>query len=536
MNLSPNYQNILRDLKEKIRKAKLQASLSANVHLIAVYWEIGVTISQQETVEGWGAKTILKLSKDLREEFPDMKGFSERNLRYMRDFALAYPGAPFLQQSVAEIQDTEKQIDVILQPLVAKLPWGHHTVILDRVKSKEERQFYMQKTIENAWSKSVLAIQIENGLYQRQGKAITNFSSTLPSPDSDLAQETIKNPYLFDFISFGEKIQERELEKALIKHLKEFMLELGKGFAYVGNQFNINVDGNDFYLDLLFFNFHLNCFVIFELKVGEFKPEFVGKLNFYVNSIDAQIKDKSHKPTIGVLLCKTPNETVVGYSLQGIDKPIGVADYQLAKALPKELKSEIPTIEELEAEIEKEYEELKSPSQKRFESLKEKLTQLKGKEIKQAATTPVLYEIVDKSLIPLYKVLIERMEAFNDLFVSSSYTWQGKNKVFTEVAQVETEWKNEEFLKSNFELYFSYRMEGFKKAGTEAFSMGFQLNWRIDTYWYGFSLVNYNNQQPIVKKLYHEQLSKEDIEIVVEVASNFVMDDMERQLEHLKKE
>jgi hypothetical protein len=275
--------------------------------------------------------------------------------------------------------------------------------------------------------------------------------------------------------------------------------------------------------------------VVFELKIGEFKPEFAGKLNFYINTINAQLKGKDDTPTIGVLLCKTPNETVIKYSLQGVDTPIGVSDYTLANALPKQLKTEMPTVEELEAEIDREYEELKTPAQKRFERLKEKLAALKKEEIKQTATAPILYEIFDKSLMPLFQSLIKKMEDFKDLFVTNSYEWYGKDKSIRDINELAVSWKDESFLKSRMEFHFSYRLHGLKKAGTESFDTGFQLHYRIDNYWYGFILVNHCNQQPFVKKLYHEQLSQEDIELITDTVYNSVMENIEWQIERLKK-
>ena len=527
-----NYLNILESLKERIRQARFRAAFTVNAELLKLYWEIGNTIIEQQKQEGWGAKIIDRLAIDLKTEFPDFKGLSIRNLKYMRAFAEAYP--QFMQQGAAQIENVELLPSIpIVQQAAAQLPWGHHQVVLDKVKEPQQRLFYIQKCIENGWSRNILSEQIASNLYERQGKAITNFKHTLPQVQSDLVQQTLKSPYVFDFISLSEEIKERELEKGLIQHLKKFMLELGKGFAYVGNQKNLVVEGDDFFLDLLFYNYHLRCFVVFELKVGDFEPEFAGKLNFYVNTVNEQMKGADHEPTIGVLLCKTPNETVVKYSLKGIGSPIGVADYELARALPKQLKGEIPTVEEFEAEIEKEYEELKSPSQKRFDILKEKLSQLKGEGIKQTATNQILFEIVDKSLIPLYKALIQRMDDFKEWFLSSNYSWHGKNIQYIEAKDVSLfaeQWKNEEFLKGTTNFPFSYHLNGFIKGGTEAFNTGFQLDYRIDTYWWGFILLNYTNQQPIKKKMYHEQLSSEDIQEIVETAYNYVMDNIERNL------
>ena len=255
MSLQPNnYQLILNALKDKIRQARFKAALAANAQLLAIYWEVGQTIIQQENEEGWGAKTVERLSVDLRAEFEDMKGLSARNLRYMREFAKSYPRFLILQQAAAKLKTEENNENTILQQLAAKLPWGHHQLILDKVKQEKEKYFYIQKCIENSWSRSILSLQIENDLYQKQGKSINNFQNTLPAIDSDLARETFKSSYIFDFLTLSEEAKEKDVERALIQHLKKFMLELGRGFAYVGNQKNINVDGDDFFLDLLFFN------------------------------------------------------------------------------------------------------------------------------------------------------------------------------------------------------------------------------------------------------------------------------------------
>jgi predicted nuclease of restriction endonuclease-like (RecB) superfamily len=377
-----NYPHILGTLKEKIDQARLRAVLAVNAELLGIYWEIGRVIALQESEAGWGGKTVERLAADLRSAYPDMKGFSPRNLRYMREFHLAYPALSILQHAVAKfeleklgngenMEITHSQDDVILQHAVAKLPWGHHTVILHKTKDAQIRNFYVQKCVENNWSRDVLALQIENRLYDRQGMCLNNFTDTLPKLQSDLARDTFKNPYIFDFLSSTDQMQERGLENALIQHLKKFMLELGKGFAFVGNQHRLQVDGDEFILDLLFYNYLLHAFVLFELKLCAFQPEFAGKLNFYINIVDAQLKGPEDKPTIGVLLCKTPNSTVVKYALKGIDAPIGISEYELAEALPQQLKGEIPSIAELEAEMDKEYKELKKP-------VDQKLVRVKG--------------------------------------------------------------------------------------------------------------------------------------------------------------
>ena len=432
----------------------------------------------------------------------------------MRAFAEAFPSFTIVQQPAAQLQTADPLQIAIMQQPAAQLPWGHLQVLLDKVKKPEQMAFYIQYCIDNGWSRNVLIEQINSRLFERKGNAITNFKETLPSIQSDLAQQTFKNPYVFDFLSLGEEIKERELENALTKHLKNFMLELGKGFAYVGRQKNLVVNGDDFFLDLLFYNYHLRCFVVFELKVGEFKPEFAGKLNFYVNTINGPLKGVDDKPTIGVLLCKTPNETVVRYSLQGIESPIGVADYQLAQALPRQLKSEMPTVEELEAEIDKEYEELKNPVDKKLDALREKLATLKLPEVRVPVSYELLCKIHDHSLIPLFKSLLERLKAFHSDFMSYNYFWSGSTNILS-LDDIDKDWKNEDYLEATRSHYFLYRLNGLKAAGIDTFDIVIQLNYVIThPYWYGFALVNYNNQQPFLRKLYSDLLDPADVQFI----------------------
>lgn len=360
----PSYAEVLRDLKSKIQITRRNSLITVNQHLLSVYWEIGNAILHHQHEQGWGAKIIDRLSIDLKREFPEMKGFSVRNIKNMRAFAKAYPNFSIVQQVVVQSQHAHNKRTEIVQALsaqlkgkhkftslLAQISWYHHILILDRIKDMETREFYIIKTIQNGWSCNVLSAQIESKLHLREGRAISNFDSTIPSDISDLARETFKNPYLLDFIDVRKDLQERDLEKALIQNLKQFLLELGRGFAFVGNQVRFQVENDEFFLDLLFFNFSMNCFVVFELKIEDFKPEFAGKLNFYISCIDNQLKGKEHKPTIGVLLCKTPNKTVVKYTLQKLVSPMGVAEYELTKTLPEKLLKLMPTREELEDQL-----------------------------------------------------------------------------------------------------------------------------------------------------------------------------------------
>lgn len=485
-----------------------------------------------------GKKIVSRLAKDLKAAFPDMKGFSERNLVYMQTFAHTWPSFPFTQASPAQLQPADKHSYVITQAPLALLTWYHHTTLLDKVKDNDTRLYYINKTIENGWSRNVMLHQIESQLHLRQGKAITNFNITLPATHSDLAREMFKNPYLLDFLNIGEEAKERELENALIQNLKKFLLELGRGFAYVGNQFNLGVGGDDFFLDLLFYNTRLHCYVVFELKVGDFKPEFAGKLNFYLNAVDAQIKTDEDKPTIGILLCKTPNETIVEYALRGIDKPMGVADFELKKALPDKLKADLPTIEELEKEIEREVEEFKeqlNPVDARLQALKEKLKSIKTDEIQTPAAYPILQNLFTKGLKPLYRDLINKLfKEFHQEFVSQSLYWKCNQQLVYGIEEVQAFWENEENLKRNQDIDFTYQLHGFKKAGTEDFGETQTLRFEWHQYWWGFTLLNHNNQQTFIKKLYHQEITTEDQQQVIDLMMTKIMDRIEWILDFMK--
>jgi predicted nuclease of restriction endonuclease-like (RecB) superfamily len=333
-DLPANYAGMLAELKGRIAAARLKAALAVNSELILLYWQIGRDILRQQRDEGWGAKVVDRLAADLRQTFPEMTGLSARNLKYMRTFAESYPDREFVQQ------------------LVAQLPWGHILVLLGAVKKAGEREWYMRQTVENGWSRNVLVHQIDNGLYQRQGKALTNFKRTLPLPQSDLAQQIVKDPYSFEFLSLSAGMQERDLERGLLEHLRLLILELGKGFAFVGSQYRLEVGGQDYYLDLLFYHLRLRCFVVFDLKIEEFKPEFAGKMNFYLSAVDDQLKHMDDQPSIGIILCKGRNAVVVEYALRDTSKPMGVAQYRLtpAPALPAKLRRELPTTDDLAGE------------------------------------------------------------------------------------------------------------------------------------------------------------------------------------------
>ena len=310
-----DYAVLLGDLKERIRSARLRAALAVNQELILLYWSIGRDILARQVGEGWGARVIDRLSADLRRDFPEMTGLSARNLKCMRAFAEAHPDQDVVQQ------------------VVARLPWGHNIRLVETVKDQAERLWYARQAIAFGWSRNVLVHQIESGLFHRQGKAITNFGRTLPSPQSELAQELVKDPYSFDFLALGPETSERQIERGLLDHIRGLILELGKGFAFVGSQYHLEVAGQDYYIDLLFYHLRLRCFVVIDLKIEEFEPEFAGKMNFYLSVADDQLRHADDAPSIGMILCKGKNAMVVEYALRGAAKPMGVAEYRLSPAL-----------------------------------------------------------------------------------------------------------------------------------------------------------------------------------------------------------
>ncbi|NOX17668.1 MAG: DUF1016 domain-containing protein [Chlorobi bacterium] len=334
------YRKWIAELKTKFRQAQIKAAIKVNTTLLEFYWELGRDIVEKQKKAKWGSGFLKQISQDLMSEFPDVKGFSLRNLKYIRQWYSFYSTENVVigQQAAAQL---------------FQIPWWHNVVIISKCNSVKEALFYINKTIENGWSRSVLTHQIESKLYERQGKAITNFAVTLPKPQSDLAGQLIKDPYNFDFLTLTEEYNERDLERALLDHITKFLLELGSGFAFVGKQKALQVGERDFFIDLLFYHTMMHCYVAVELKTVDFEPEFAGKLNFYIKAVDEQMKTENDKPTIGILICKSKDKTVVEYALSDIYKPMGVSEYQLIQTLPEELKANLPSIEQIEAEFEK---------------------------------------------------------------------------------------------------------------------------------------------------------------------------------------
>jgi predicted nuclease of restriction endonuclease-like (RecB) superfamily len=329
MIFSSDYQDWLKTLKNRIQAAQQRAVLAVNQELLQLYWQIGSDILLRQQEQGWGAKVIDRLAQDLKTAFPELRGFSARNLKYMRKFADVWPEPEFVQE------------------VLAQLPWYHQIALMDKLKTTEERRWYATRAIEHGWSRNVLVHQIETRLIDRQGSAVSNFSATLPEPQSELAQQTFKDPYVFDFLNLGTEAKERDIETALTRHITSFLLELGAGFAFVGRQAHLEVEGDDYFIDLLFYHLQLRCYIVIELKSGDFKPEYVGKLSFYLSAVDSQVKADADAPSVGLLLCKSRKKVTAEYALRDNNKPIGIAEYQIGNKLPEELGRQLPSIERI---------------------------------------------------------------------------------------------------------------------------------------------------------------------------------------------
>jgi len=327
------YAELLSEIKEQVRAARVRAGLAVNSELIMLYWRIGRDILDRQEALGWGSEVISRLADDLRREFPNIKGFSARNLKYMRQLAKYWPNEAKGPQ------------------LVAQIPWGHVRLLLDRVIDPAERDWYIRATVENGWSRAILGGQLDSDLYHRQGRGVTNFERTLPPAQSELALALLRDPSNFDFLSLAEDARERDVHRGLLGHLREFLIELGAGFAFVGSEVHLEVAGDDFYIDLLFYHLRLRCYVVIELKTGDFKPEYAGKLNFYLSAVDDLLRHPDDQPSIGLIICRGLKGVIAEYALRDMGKPIGIAGHRLRQGLPERLKGQLPTVEQLESEL-----------------------------------------------------------------------------------------------------------------------------------------------------------------------------------------
>ena len=360
------YKDLLSEIKSRVRKAQNRVATVANIELLALYWDIGGLLVDRQKMEGWGAGVLRRLATDLKNELSDQQGYSERNLKLMTQFYREYPGLFAIgQQAVAQLPDSTagrksragrealkgQQPVADIHASVRTLSWSVNILLIQKVKDLEIRQWYMRACIEQSWGRDILAVMIKSNAHERQGVAINNFDDCLPTPHSELAKGILKDPYIFDFLTLDKPFRERELEAGLVGHLERFLLELGAGFAFVGRQVHLDVAKEDFYIDLLFYHLRLRSFVVVDLKIGPFKPEYAGKINFYCNVVDDQYRHENDNPTIGLILCQDKKRVLAEYALRGMNKPIGISEYELTRALPEEFKSALPTIEEIEAEL-----------------------------------------------------------------------------------------------------------------------------------------------------------------------------------------
>lgn len=478
------YGQVLHQLKEKIRTAQQKAILAVNNHLLSIYWEIGNAIDEQEKQAGWGAKVVEKLAIDLKAEFPEMKGLSPRNLRYMRDFSLAYP--TFLQQAAAKTKNGQNTELVILQQAAAKLPWGHHQLLLTKLKTTEERGFYIQKAIENGWSRSILEHQIESQLYKSQGTLVNNFKETIPALQSELTQQIFKDPYNFDFIMLSEKAKERDLENALISHVTKVLLELGVGFAFMGRQKRFEAGGREFFVDLLFYHTKLRSHIIIELKNGEFEPEYISKMNLYLGLADDQLRGEMDEPSIGLILCKTNNRIIAEYALRDTSKPIGIAEYKIAQRLPANIKGELPSIEEIEEKLDEQFKESAKPIEEKLNRLKARINQLNiGEAIKKS---PEMIKVIYYDLlVPLINVLHELFEAeITPLFNETEHVIYINNSGNSFHADADFE---AALMQGKIEqIALVIQFKGFKKAGINTFDKSIEVSIQLHDYKYSVSL------------------------------------------------
>lgn len=352
VNAMAGYHTWLNTIKQRVSAARMRVALAASSELIAFYYELGAQIADREEQAKWGSGFIDAFSGDLRQAFPEMSGFSPKNLRYCRAFFRFYCEPSIWQQVVAKLPDQSLAgVDSETSALLACIPWGHHIQIFTKCDNLDQARFYLNQTIEQGWSRDVLAMQLKSNLYARVGKAVNNFSRTLPVPQSDLAQQTLKDPYTFDFMAMAEPYNELDVERQLTQHITQFLLELGKGFAFVGRQYHLEIAGNDYYIDLLFYHITLKCYVVVELKNRKFIPEYAGKLNFYLSAVDSLLKREDDQPTIGLLLCRDKNNIEVEFALRDMNKPMGVSEYTLVETLPDNLKGALPSVEEIESDL-----------------------------------------------------------------------------------------------------------------------------------------------------------------------------------------
>lgn len=541
--IDKNYGQILQDLKDKIRQARLRASIVVNAQLLQVYWEIGQTILEQQKKLGWGAKIIDRLAADLKIEFEDMKGLSARDLKYMRAFAEAYP--QFMQPMVAELQNADNQsteivqvepaqlvnqsISELVQVPLAQLTWYHHTTLLDKVKEPEVRVFYIQKAVENGWTRDMLVNQIESGLYKRQGALTHNFKQTLPDYQSELTQQLFKDPYQFDFLMLGAAAKERDLENAIINHITKVLIELGDGFAFMGRQYRLEAGGQEYFLDLLFYHTKLRRYVVIDLKIGDFLPEYAGKMNFYLGVTDDKLKGPMDEPSIGLILCKTKNKIIAEYALRDTSKPIGIAEYRINERLPEDIKGELPSIEELEDKLEKELEKPRNPLDAKLARIKELTKNMKGESLKER-DNKIITELFTKILPQLIERLQVKLESVVKEFKTPKIS-RILNQQYDYVTDVDFEAK---LLKEGIQrIGVNVNLQGFIKAGTKTFNVWKEL--KFELYQYYYHIRTYTNQEiTLSERLYDQPWTETDFDKLTDEFAEIIADDIAKNIERIQ--
>ncbi len=540
-SLPEKYLDVLNDLKEKIRNARKVAVYTVNTQLLSIYWEIGNTVLEQQKHEGWGTKVIDRLSHDLTSEFPDMSGLSVRNIKYMRAFAEAYPNFNHLinnrSQSHGIVQAPLAQLpkdqnNQIVQANLAQLSWYHHITLLDKVKDPAIRNFYILQTIENGWSRNVMVHQIESGLHNRQGQIISNFRNTIPTENSELVQQVFKDPYKFEFIYLGKEAKERDLEDALTNQLTKFLIELGRWFAFMGRQYKIYLGDKEYKFDLLFYHTRLKRYIVIDLKIDEFKPEYKGKMDYYLTLADEHLKDKNDAPSIGLILCKTRDGLVAEYALRDSTKPIGIAEYKLSEKLPKEIQGELPTIEELELKLESELEKIQKPLDKKLSKLKYLVTGLNNEDLKYKHSPERTEIIYKKLLLPLKKNISHSLRKdINPLFKSvECFIWVDHQGHPTE--KEATEILSGQIGFQCHILKLEYRLLGFKKAGISAFDIW--KTFKIDLGNYSYKCLIENPDLIITEKLYHQLPDKNGLKSLTEQFCESIVDYINLRIEQIK--
>lgn len=546
-NLPDNYQQILKQLKEKIRSARTKVVYTVNTQLLEIYWEVGRTILDQQELEGWGTKVIDRLSSDLRGEFPDMKGFSVRNLKYMRAFAEAYPNfktLPEKQTNQAKINKSEyvqtpsaqlaqNDENQFVQTNLAQLSWSHHTAILDKISDPQIRKFYLQKTIENGWSRNVMIHQIESELHNRQGKIQSNFETAIAPPNSELVQQVFKDPYKFGFIYLGEEATERDLEDALTNQLTKFLLELGQWFSFMGRQYKITLGEKEYFFDLLFYHTRLKRYIVIDLKIDEFKPEYKGKMDFYLNMADDQLRDAGDESSIGLILCKTKNGMVVEYALKDSTKPIGIAEYSISDKLPKDIKGELPTVEELEAELERGVQSFQKPIEKKLNKLKELISGLKSEEVKEKRTPQNTARVFKEFVLPLKQEITRSLDQ-EIIPLFESYEWM----IWTDSQGHHSDEEAFEYLDERLNNYcqsfkIEIKLRGLIKAGKKAFDIWKDISIKMGNYSYLCEIGGVAGVQ--LEKLYHQIPDKREIGRLAETFSEWIVEDINQRLEQVIK-